>query len=47
MKKAKLRELIYEAYKEYLSEQEDVLHTSTQESIGKFPTVKKNLVNLL
>lgn len=47
MNKHKLRDLILECYVEVLREQEDVLPTSTQEILGKFPTLKKNLNNLL
>lgn len=46
MKTSHLNELIEEAYFEVLSEQA-VLKTSTQEILGKFPTVKKTLVDLL
>jgi hypothetical protein len=42
-----LKEAILEAYVEVLTEQEAVLPTSTQEILGKFPTVKKTLVSLL
>lgn len=47
MKKNELRQLILEAYAEVLAEQEDVLPTSTQEILGKFPTLTRNLQNLL
>jgi hypothetical protein len=45
--KSELKEAILEAYVEVLTEQEAVLPTSTQEILGKFPTVKKTLVSLL
>jgi hypothetical protein len=45
--KNQLREAILEAYVEVLTEQEAVLPTSTQEILGKFPTVKKTLQSLL
>lgn len=41
-----LKEIILEAYVELLKEEEPVLKTSTQEILGKFPTVKKTLVKL-
>jgi hypothetical protein len=44
--KEELRELMLEAYVELLKEEEPVLKTSTQEILGKFPTVKKTLVKL-
>jgi hypothetical protein len=48
MNKAQLRDLILEAYVEALTEAETpALKTSTQEILGKFPTVKKTLVSLL
>ena len=49
MKKAQLRDLIVEAYVEVLRETPEVpaLKTSTQEILGKFPTVKKALVKLM
>lgn len=46
MKIYELRQLIEEAYFEVLSEQ-SVLRSSSQEILGKFPTVKKTLVDLL
>lgn len=45
--KTKLRQIILEAYIEALQEEDAVLKTSTQEILGKFPTVKKQLVALL
>lgn len=47
MKKSELRSIILEAYVEVLREEEAVLSTSTQEILGKFPTVKKTLISLL
>jgi len=47
MKKSQLRDIILESYIELLKEEEAVLKTSTQEILGKFPTVKKTLVQLL
>lgn len=47
MKKSELRNIILEAYVEVLREEEAVLPTSTQEILGKFPTVKKTLISLL
>jgi hypothetical protein len=44
--KEELKEVILEAYVELLKEEEAVLKTSTQEILGKFPTVKKTLVKL-
>lgn len=44
--KEELKEIILEAYVELLKEEEPVLKTSTQEILGKFPTVKKTLVKL-
>lgn len=44
--KEELKETILEAYVELLKEEEPVLKTSTQEILGKFPTVKKTLVKL-
>jgi hypothetical protein len=44
--KEELKEVILEAYVELLKEEEPVLKTSTQEILGKFPTVKKTLVKL-
>jgi len=45
--KEELRQLMLEAYAEVLQEEEGaVLKTSTQEILGKFPTVKKTLVSL-
>lgn len=47
MKKSELRNLIIEAYVQALREVETpALKTSTQEILGKFPTVKKTLVSL-
>jgi len=47
MKKSDLKNLIIEAYVEVLREAEaPALKTSTQEILGKFPTVKKALVSL-
>ena len=47
MKKSDLKNLILEAYVEVLREAEvPALKTSTQEILGKFPTVKKALVSL-
>lgn len=46
--KSRLKDLIIEAYIEVLREAETpALKTSTQEILGKFPTVKKTLVKLL
>ena len=49
MKRSELRDLLLEAYIEVLRETPEVpvLKTSTQEILGKFPTVKKTLVSLL
>ena len=48
MKKSDLKNLIIEAYVEVLREAEvPALRTSTQEILGKFPTVKKTLTSLL
>ena len=45
--KEEVQQLMLEAYVEVLQEQEGaVLRTSTQEILGKFPTVKKALVSL-
>ena len=45
--KKELKEIMLEAYVEVLQEEEGaVLKTSTQEILGKFPTVKKTLVSL-
>jgi len=44
--KEELKEVILEAYVELLKEEEAVLKTSTQEILGKFPTVKKTLIKL-
>src|SRR6056300_625664 len=41
-----LKDIILEAYYEVLEEQA-VLKTSTQEILGKFPTLKRQLINLL
>jgi hypothetical protein len=47
MKRSQLRDIIVEAYVEVLREAETpALKTSTQEILGKFPTVKKTLVKL-
>jgi len=49
MKRSELRDIIVEAYIEVLKEAETqppALKTSTQEILGKFPTVKKALVSL-
>ena len=47
MKKSELKSLLLEAYVEILREAEaPALKTSTQEILGKFPTVKKTLVSL-
>jgi len=47
MKIQELKDLIFEAYIEILREQNEVLPTSTQEILGKFPTLKKTLENLM
>ena len=48
MKKSELRSIILEAYVEVLREAEaPALKTSTQEILGKFPTLKKQIVQLL
>jgi hypothetical protein len=49
MKRSQLRDIIVEAYVELLRETPEVpvLKTSTQEILGKFPTVKKALVKLM
>lgn len=49
MKRSELAQLIVEAYVEVLRETPEVpaLKTSTQEILGKFPTVKKALVKLM
>ena len=45
--KKELKEIMLEAYVEVLQEEEGaVLKTSTQEILGKFPTVKKTLISL-
>jgi len=45
--KQELKEIMLEAYVEVLQEEEGaVLKTSTEEILGKFPTVKKTLVSL-
>jgi hypothetical protein len=44
--KEEVQELMLEAYVEVLREEGAVLKTSTQEILGKFPTVKKTLVSL-
>lgn len=41
-----IKEIILEAYIEVLREQEEVLTTSSEEILGKFPTLKKQLINL-
>lgn len=48
MKRSQLKEIILEAYIELLQEEAEVpaLKTSTQEILGKFPSVKKTLVSL-
>jgi hypothetical protein len=47
MSKKELKEIMLEAYVEVLQEEEGaVLKTSTQEILGKFPTVKKTLISL-
>lgn len=46
MKVQELHQLIEEAYFEVLSEQ-NVLRSASQEILGKFPTVKRTLVDLL
>ena len=47
MKRSEIRALLLEAYVEILREEEaPALKTSTQEILGKFPTVKKTLVSL-
>lgn len=47
MTKEEVQQLMLEAYVEVLQEQEGaVLETSTQEILGKFPTVKKTIVSL-
>jgi hypothetical protein len=47
--KKQLQEVILEAYVELLKEQEEApaLKTSTQEILGKFPSVKRTLVKLM
>lgn len=49
MKRSELREIILEAYIDLLRETPEVpaLKTSTQEILGKFPSVKKSLVRLM
>lgn len=48
MKRSDLKNLILEAYVEVLREEETpALKTSTQEILGKFPTLKKAVVDLL
>lgn len=49
MKRSELRDIIVEAYVEVLRETPEVpvLKTSTQEILGKFPTVKKTLIKLM
>jgi len=47
MKRSQLKDLILEAYVELLQEAEvPALKTSTQEILGKFPTVKRSLISL-
>jgi hypothetical protein len=47
MKRSELKSLLLEAYVEVLREAETpALKTSTQEILGKFPTIKKTLVSL-
>jgi hypothetical protein len=47
MSKKELKEIMLEAYVEVLQEEEGaVLKTSTQEILGKFPTLKKTIVSL-
>lgn len=47
MTKEEVQQLMLEAYVEVLQEEEGaVLETSTQEILGKFPTVKKTIVSL-
>ena len=47
MKRSELKSLLLEAYVEILREEEaPALRTSTQEILGKFPTVKKTLTRL-
>jgi hypothetical protein len=45
MKRKELRSLLEEAFYEVLSEQE--LKTSSHEILGKFPTLKRQLIALL
>lgn len=47
MNRKELRNIIEEAFFEVLIEQNTVLQTGTQEVLGKFPTLKRNIVNLL
>lgn len=49
MKRSELRDIIVEAYIDLLRETPETpaLKTSTQEILGKFPTVKKSLVKLM
>ena len=48
MKRSELRNIILEAYVEVLKEAEaPALKTATQEILGKFPTLKKQIVQLL
>jgi hypothetical protein len=46
MKKSELRNLIFEAYREVLAEQAE-MPTATDELLGKFPTLRRTVVNLL
>lgn len=45
-KQVNLKEIILDAYIEVLREQEDVLTTSSDEILGKFPTLRKQLIKL-
>jgi len=47
MNRKQLRNIIEEALIEVLREQDTVLQTGTQEVLSKFPTLKRNIVNLL
>jgi hypothetical protein len=46
MRKSELRDIIFEAYAEVLAEQ-DELPTAKDELLGRFPTLKRTVVNLL
>lgn len=46
MKKSELRNIIFEAYAEVLAEQAE-LPTATDELLGKFPTLRRTVTNLL